>query len=162
VVFESLVCSAAARTKTTLGIFQVWCDCLEASCSTELGIHFSLWCLKAWSAVLQPGRKLHWVFSSFGAIARRHLVSLNLAYICPKRLRRMTWVSFQETRSRYTHKSAKEHFLIQGFQYFMSDFITACRFPSLQCFDSYGDFACSDGIFLTQMYLLCVYWRVSD
>ena len=41
VVFESLVCSAPARTKTTLGIFQLWCNCLEASCFTALGIRFS-------------------------------------------------------------------------------------------------------------------------
>jgi len=40
VVFESLVCSATARTKTTLGIFQLWCNCLEASCFSARGIHF--------------------------------------------------------------------------------------------------------------------------
>ena len=34
-----MVCSAIAKTKTTLGIFQLWCNCLEASCFTALGIH---------------------------------------------------------------------------------------------------------------------------
>ena len=50
--------------------------------------------------------------------------------------------------------------LIQGFKQFGSEFIAACKLPSLQCFDSYDHFGCSGGIFLFLMHLVCVWCGV--
>jgi len=54
-----------------------------------------------------------------------------------------------------THESAKE-LLESRHRAFQVGFNHGLQPPSLQCFESKGDFDFSNGIFLLQIYLLCL------
>ena len=135
---ETLVCSVTTGTKTTLGIIQLWFNYFAASLLNALGIYFS-WEAKERNAPVVAA----FTPVSFIVYGDDH-TSLPI-FRCSSR------TPGHLTKLAHTSKNS----LIQGSEHF----ITAC---SLQCIGTKGDFSCSDGIFLPQMYLVCVRWCSSD